>query len=65
MPQTNNHYDITLNTLYVMSTVLQYKHAQIPNKASLIEREAKNPVLTCVTALDMMGLTWIFQEDDI
>ncbi|MDH3385957.1 MAG: hypothetical protein OEL77_08090 [Nitrosopumilus sp.] len=47
-----------------MSTVLQYKHILNPSESSLVEREAKNPVLTGFTALDMMGLTWIFQDDE-
>lgn len=48
-----------------MSSVLQYKHVQTPSESSsLVEREAENPVPASVSALDMMGLTWIFQEYD-
>ncbi|WP_179371604.1 hypothetical protein [Nitrosopumilus ureiphilus] len=48
-----------------MSTVIQYKYDQTPSKSvSLVEREAKNPVSISVSALDMMGLTWIFQDDE-
>jgi len=48
-----------------MSTVVQYKHVQTRNHSvSLVECEAKNPILTSVSALDMMGLTWIFQDDE-
>jgi len=47
-----------------MSTVIQYKHDQIPNKLdSLVECEVKNPLPTSVIAMDMVGLTWIFEED--
>ncbi|MDH5418388.1 MAG: hypothetical protein OEW86_10460 [Nitrosopumilus sp.] len=47
-----------------MSTVIQYKHDQIPNKlVSLVECEAENPLPTSsVIAMDMVGLTWIFEE---
>ncbi|MDH3361142.1 MAG: hypothetical protein OEL51_02140 [Nitrosopumilus sp.] len=46
-----------------MSTVIQYKHDQIPNKlVSLVECEAKNPPTSSVIAIDMVGLTWIFEE---
>ncbi|EIJ64992.1 hypothetical protein BD31_I0758 [Candidatus Nitrosopumilus salaria BD31] len=47
-----------------MSTVLQYKHDPTP-ATSLVEREAKNPDSTRITALDMVGLTWILQDDDL
>jgi len=31
---------------------------------SLVGSEAKNPLPTSVIAMDMVGLTWIFQEGD-
>lgn len=66
MPQINGHDDITPGILYFMSTVIQYKHDPTPNQSvSLVEREAKNPVSTSVTALDMMGLSWIFQDEEL
>ncbi|MHA7648200.1 hypothetical protein [Nitrosopumilus sp. S4] len=46
-----------------MSVIVQYE--QTPNQSvSLVERETKNPESTSVTALDMIGLTWIFLDDD-
>lgn len=47
-----------------MSTVIQYKHDPTPS-VSLVEREAKNPVSTRITAMDMIGLTWIFKNEDL
>ncbi|MHA7646704.1 hypothetical protein [Nitrosopumilus sp. S4] len=48
-----------------MSTVIQYKYDQRPNQSfSLVELEAKNPVSTSLMAMDMMGLSWIFNKDD-
>jgi len=48
-----------------MSTVIQYKHDHDQTHAvSLVERDAKNAVSTRITALDMVGLTWILQDED-
>lgn len=47
-----------------MSTIIQYKHESIPNNVSLIKHEAENPVSSRITALDMVGLTWIFKKDE-
>jgi hypothetical protein len=46
-----------------MSTVIQYKYDQKPSQ-KLVETEAKNPFST-ITAMDMIGLTWIFKDEDI
>jgi len=46
-----------------MSTVTQYK-LDPTRSVSPTERDAKNPVLTRITAMDMMGLTWILQDED-
>lgn len=49
-----------------MSTVLQYKNNQTATKSvSLVESDAKNALPTRITALDMVGLTWIFQDEDL
>jgi hypothetical protein len=48
-----------------MSTIIQYKHGQNPDQPfSLEEHEVKNQVPTTISALDMVGLTWIFQDDE-
>ena len=48
-----------------MSVIVQYEQNQTPNQSVLlVERETKNPDSTSVTALDMIGLTWIFAEDE-
>jgi len=65
MPQTDGYYDICLNILYVMSTVIQYKHDQSPKPSvSLVGSDAKNALPTRITAMDMVGLTWIFQDEE-
>lgn len=46
-----------------MSTVIQYKYDQKPNP-SLVELEAKNSASTNLLAMDLMGLSWIFNKDD-
>jgi len=46
-----------------MSTIIQYKHDKNSNQSfSPEEYKVKNPVSANVTALDMIGLTWIFDE---
>jgi len=48
-----------------MSTVIQYKHDQSPtHSVSLVEGEIKNTLPIKITAMDMVGLTWIFQDED-
>jgi hypothetical protein len=48
-----------------MSTIIQYKYGKNPDQSfSLEEHEVKNPIPTTVSALDMVGLTWIFQDDE-
>ena len=46
-----------------MSTVIQFKHD--PSQQILVESEAKNPLSTSITARDLIGLTWIFGDEDI
>ena len=47
-----------------MSTLIQYKHEPEPNQSiSLVKRE-EVPISTRITALDMVGLTWIFKKDE-
>jgi len=49
-----------------MSTIIQYKYDNNSNQSfSLEEHKVPNPVPTDVTALDMVGLTWIFQDDEL
>ncbi|MCV0393416.1 MAG: hypothetical protein K5790_09050 [Nitrosopumilus sp.] len=48
-----------------MSVIVQYEQNQTPNQSVfLVDRETKNPESTSITALDMIGLTWVFKEDD-
>jgi len=48
-----------------MSTIIQYKYEPTTNQSvSLVEREPENPVSSRITALDMVGLTWIFKKED-
>jgi hypothetical protein len=47
-----------------MSTIIQHKHESTPNNASLIKHDVENPVSSRITALDMVGLTWIFKKDE-
>ncbi|MCV0393419.1 MAG: hypothetical protein K5790_09065 [Nitrosopumilus sp.] len=49
-----------------MSVIVQYEQNQTPNQSVfLVDRETKNPESTSITALDMIGLTWIFAADEI
>ncbi|MCV0392744.1 MAG: hypothetical protein K5790_05545 [Nitrosopumilus sp.] len=49
-----------------MSTIIQHKYDQKSNQSfSLVELEAKNPASTSLLAMDMMGLSWIFNKDDV
>ncbi|MCV0391674.1 MAG: hypothetical protein K5790_00080 [Nitrosopumilus sp.] len=41
--------------------IIQYKFDK--SSQSLIDSEAKNPLL--VTAADMIGLSWIFKDQDV
>lgn len=66
MPQFNWYCLIIRHLLFSMSTVLQYKNNQTATKSvSLVESDAKNALPTRITALDMVGLTWIFQDEDL
>ncbi|HEY5736315.1 MAG TPA: hypothetical protein VIS47_07135 [Nitrosopumilus sp.] len=48
-----------------MSTLIQYKHETAPNQSiSSDKHESENPVSSRITALDMVGLTWIFKKDE-
>lgn len=48
-----------------MSTIIQYKYDKNSNQSfSLEEQEIQRLIPTNVTALDMVGLTWIFQDDE-
>ncbi|NND87194.1 MAG: hypothetical protein HKM23_07750 [Nitrosopumilus sp.] len=60
MPQNNGHYHIIGNHRHLMQ-IIQYKFDK-PNQ-SLIESEAKNPLSS--TATDMIGLSWIFKDQDL
>ena len=47
-----------------MSTIIQYKYDKNSNQSfSPEECKVKNPVSTNVSALDMIGLTWIFHDE--
>lgn len=46
-----------------MSTVIQYKYDQKSNP-SLVELESKNSASTSFLAMDLMGLSWIFNDDE-
>jgi len=45
-----------------MSTVIQYKHDS--NTVSLVERKSEKSSSPRITALDMVGLTWIFKTEE-
>jgi len=45
-----------------MSTIIQYKHD--PNLVSPVEHESEKSGSSRITALDMVGLTWIFKTED-
>jgi len=48
-----------------MSTLIQYKHEPVQNQSdSLIKRESESLISSRITALDMVGLTWIFKKDE-
>ena len=47
-----------------MSTIIQHKHESTPNKASLIKHDVEKPGSSGITALDMVGLTWIFKKEE-
>ncbi|NNL59290.1 MAG: hypothetical protein HKP31_07515 [Nitrosopumilus sp.] len=47
-----------------MSTVIQYKFDQKPSQGILVESEAKNPLSTSISAMDLIGLSWIFKKDE-
>ncbi|WP_179372084.1 hypothetical protein [Nitrosopumilus ureiphilus] len=48
-----------------MSTIILYKHNPAPTKTvSLIESDAKNALPIRITATDIVGLTWIFQDNN-
>lgn len=48
-----------------MLIILQHKHGQFPTQSvSLAESDAKNALRARITAMDMVGLTWIFQDED-
>jgi hypothetical protein len=45
-----------------MSTIVQYKHDS--NPVSFLERESEKPISSRMTALDMVGLTWVFKTEE-
>ncbi|WP_182130822.1 hypothetical protein [Nitrosopumilus sp. b3] len=47
-----------------MSTVIQYKFDQKPSQEILVESEAKNPLSTSISAMDLIGLSWVFKKDE-
>jgi len=47
-----------------MSTVIQYKYDQKPSQEVLVESETKSHLSTSITAMDMIGLSWIFKKDE-
>jgi hypothetical protein len=48
-----------------MSTIIQYKYDDdFGQSFSLEQHEVQSRDSTDVTAMDMVGLTWIFQEDE-
>ena len=48
-----------------MQTVIPCECVQKPSQSSLVGSEAKNPLPTSVSVMDMMGLSWIFQKDGV
>jgi hypothetical protein len=44
-----------------MSTIIQYKHESDLNNS--LKHEPENTGSSRITALDMVGLTWIFKKD--
>ncbi len=48
-----------------MQTVIPCEFVQKPNQSSsVVRREAKNPLFT-ISATDMVGLSWLFVEDEL
>lgn len=44
---------------------MQYKHESVSNQSiSLVKHESETPISSRITALDMVGLTWIFKKDE-
>ncbi|MDH3360790.1 MAG: hypothetical protein OEL56_05335 [Nitrosopumilus sp.] len=46
-----------------MSIVIQHRYDQKPSQETLVECETKN-LLSTITAIDMIGLTWIFKKNE-
>jgi len=44
--------------------IMLNKCEQKTNQTYLVESEAKNP-LSIITAMDIIGLTWIFKDEDL
>ncbi|MDH5568473.1 MAG: hypothetical protein OEX98_01605 [Nitrosopumilus sp.] len=44
--------------------IMLKKCEQKTNQKHLVECEAKNP-LSSITAMDMIGLTWIFKDENL
>ncbi len=44
-----------------MSTIIQYKHEP---RQSILKHESETLDSNRITALDMVGLTWIFKKDE-
>ncbi len=47
-----------------MSIVLQLKKEQKPTMTTLVKSDAKNALPPRITAMDMIGLSWIFVKDE-
>ncbi|NND86936.1 MAG: hypothetical protein HKM23_06410 [Nitrosopumilus sp.] len=45
-----------------MQTVTLREYVQKPNQPSLVGSEAKNPLPTGVSSMDLIGLTWILSD---
>ncbi|MFB5647199.1 MAG: hypothetical protein ACE5RO_03545 [Candidatus Nitrosomaritimum yanchengensis] len=48
----------------MQKAVILRECVQKPNQSSLAGSEAKNPLPTSVSAMDMIGLSWLFFEED-
>jgi len=64
MPQAIGYRYIIPDLYHLMSTVIQYKYDQKPSQEVLVEGETQSRLSTGITAMDMIGLSWIFKKDE-
>ena len=64
MPQFTNYSDIIVQLWCIMQTATLYEYVQKPNQSSLVGSEVTNPLPTGVSAMDLIGLTWILLDKE-